>query len=197
MLKCTNCQAESLDDARFCDGCGAELTPTGGATVEDAPLTRAVTKPTCPSCGTNAPTDAEFCPKCGRAMRGYAYAGFWKRWGSNLLDSVIALVIGGVSGGIFSLLLPGVTGSAVYLLVVVGYYVILNGTGGTWGKRIVGLRLQDARTGEDIGYYRAFVRYIVAIVSAIVLFLGYFWVLWDEKKQTWHDKAAGSVVVVQ
>lgn len=195
MLKCANCQAESLDEDRFCNECGAELTPTGGATMEDAQLTEAVTRSTCPSCGATAPTDAEFCPKCGQAMRGYAYAGFWKRLGGNLLDAVIALVIGVVIGGISLLLLPGVAGGAVNLLVAVGYYVILNGTGGTWGKRIVGLRLQDAETGEDIGYVRAFVRYIVAIASAIVLFLGYFWVLWDDKKQTWHDKAAKSIVV--
>ena len=29
----------------------------------------------------------------------------------------------------------------------------------------------------------------------IPLFLGYFWMLWDREKQTWHDKMAGSVVV--
>jgi uncharacterized RDD family membrane protein YckC len=35
----------------------------------------------------------------------------------------------------------------------------------------------------------------VSIVSAIVFLLGYLWMLWDPEKQTWHDKAAGSVVV--
>ena len=33
------------------------------------------------------------------------------------------------------------------------------------------------------------------ILSTIPLLLGYFWMLWDSEKQTWHDKLAGSVVV--
>ncbi len=38
-------------------------------------------------------------------------------------------------------------------------------------------------------------RQLVKIVSAAVLFLGYFWMLWDKEKQCWHDKAARDVVV--
>jgi uncharacterized RDD family membrane protein YckC len=28
-----------------------------------------------------------------------------------------------------------------------------------------------------------------------VLFLGFFWIIWDAEKQGWHDKIAGTVVV--
>jgi uncharacterized RDD family membrane protein YckC len=28
-----------------------------------------------------------------------------------------------------------------------------------------------------------------------VLYLGYFWMLWDREAQTWHDKLASTVVV--
>jgi uncharacterized RDD family membrane protein YckC len=49
--------------------------------------------------------------------------------------------------------------------------------------------------GASIGYGRAFVRWLVSIVSAIVLLLGYLWMLWDSEKQCWHDKAANDVVV--
>jgi uncharacterized RDD family membrane protein YckC len=45
------------------------------------------------------------------------------------------------------------------------------------------------------GYGRALLRYIGRIVSTIPCLLGYFWMLWDGEKQTWHDKFAGSVVV--
>jgi len=27
------------------------------------------------------------------------------------------------------------------------------------------------------------------------LLIGYLWMLWDDEKQTWHDKVVGSVVV--
>jgi uncharacterized RDD family membrane protein YckC len=33
------------------------------------------------------------------------------------------------------------------------------------------------------------------LLSGLLRFLGYFWMLWDDTQQTWHDKAAGSVVV--
>jgi uncharacterized RDD family membrane protein YckC len=56
----------------------------------------------------------------------------------------------------------------------------------------------DFRAGsvQPIGYPRAFLRWLVSILSAIVAFLGYLWMIWDPQKQTWHDKAAGSVVVL-
>lgn len=41
----------------------------------------------------------------------------------------------------------------------------------------------------------AFLRWLVSIPSFFVLFLGYLWMLWDGEKQSWHDKAAGSVVI--
>jgi hypothetical protein len=48
--------------------------------------------------------------------------------------------------------------------------------------------------GGPIGYSRVAIRWLVSIVSAAVTLLGYFWMLWDPEKQTWHDKAAGSIV---
>ena len=36
-----------------------------------------------------------------------------------------------------------------------------------------------------------FARYL----SAQVLFLGYWWMLWDDNRQTWHDKIVSSIVV--
>ena len=46
-----------------------------------------------------------------------------------------------------------------------------------------------------IGYGRAFIRWLVSIISALILLLGYLWMLWDKEKQCWHDKAANDVVV--
>ena len=118
------------------------------------------------------------------------YGSFWLRLGGFIID----LILVGVVSGVLSLV-GGDTAGFLGLAVGIGYYVGLNAHGGTLGKRAVGLRLENEKTGEDIGYGPALVRYVVAIASAIVLFLGYLWVIWDDKKQTWHDKAAGSVVV--
>ena len=68
-------------------------------------------------------------------------------------------------------------------------------TGQTLGKRALGIRVIDFQAGGPIGYGRAVVRYLVKTLLSWILLLGYLWMLWDREKQTWHDKAANSVVV--
>ena len=119
------------------------------------------------------------------------YASFWRRFGGFIIDAVIV----GVAAGIISAFLSPEAGSGVSLVIGVAYYIPLNANGGTLGKRAVGIRLEDAETGENISIGRALVRYVVAIASGLAIFLGYLWAAWDDKKQTWHDKAAGSIVV--
>jgi len=75
------------------------------------------------------------------------------------------------------------------------YTGILGGRGATVGQRSLGLRLVDQNTGQPIGTGRAIGRYFASILSAIPCYLGYLWMLWDDQKQTWHDKMTSSVVV--
>ncbi len=48
--------------------------------------------------------------------------------------------------------------------------------------------------GERITFWPAVRRWLGYFVSAI-LFLGFLWVLVDDKRQGFHDKMAGSVVI--
>jgi uncharacterized RDD family membrane protein YckC len=53
-----------------------------------------------------------------------------------------------------------------------------------------------SRTGEPLGVGRAIGRQLFAgFISGQVCYLGYLWMLWDEQKQTWHDKVVDSIVV--
>src|SRR5919205_1285514 len=85
----------------------------------------------------------------------------------------------------------------ILLLLTIAYLTYLEGSpsGQTVGKKAMGIRVIDFRTGGSIGYGRAFIRWIGRYVSAIACLLGYFWMLWDKEKQTWHDKFANDVVV--
>lgn len=119
-------------------------------------------------------------------------ASFGQRFGAGFIDGIIV--------GIISLILRlvlGSTGQLVGALVGLAYTAYLEGgaTGQSIGKRVLGIRVVDTRTGGPIGYGRGAVRWLVAIVSAIPIFLGYFWMLWDGEKQMWHDKASTSYVV--
>ena len=84
------------------------------------------------------------------------------------------------------------------LIVGIAYYTLLEGGADGSDPRQDGARHPGHRPRSTAGRSatgRAFIRYIGRIVSAIPLLLGYFWMLWDNEKQTWHDKFAGAVVV--
>ena len=145
-------------------------------------------------------------------------AGFGNRLGSYLLDVVlygtimIALVYIASWMLVGELFLDswdtdasaddGIIAGAVYLmvfgplLVMIGYVVQLGRTGQTWGRQIVGNKVIRVDNGDVPGIGRALGRELFAwIVSASILYLGYLWMIWDDDRQTWHDKVAGTIVV--
>jgi uncharacterized RDD family membrane protein YckC len=110
-----------------------------------------------------------------------------------LIDGVLLSAAGAVLG---LFLRPG-GGSGIGLLLGLAYYIYLEGSpsGQTIGKRVMGIRVVSFETGGPIGYGQAAIRYFGRFVSTIACLLGYFWMLWDKEKQTWHDKFANCVVV--
>ncbi len=122
-------------------------------------------------------------------------AGFWRRFAAVLIDSIILAIV----QGILTAALSDSVAVAYILSTLIGwgYYTYFEGgpRGQTVGKMALSIRVIDLATGSPIGYGRGFIRQLVKIVSGAVILLGYLWMLWDREKQTWHDKAAGSVVV--
>jgi len=71
---------------------------------------------------------------------------------------------------------------------------VLNATGGSLGKRILGLRIvrQDLSSpGWSVGLGRT----AAAWLSSSLFGLGFLWATWDDRGQTFHDKLAGTYVV--
>ena len=131
------------------------------------------------------------------------YVGFWLRVVAAIIDTVIMMVIltpltfvvygtTGFSGELFLGPADLLINYVLPAVLIIGLWVKYSATP---GKMILGMRIVDADTGERIGAGRAIVRYIGYFVSMIVLCLGYFWVGWDRRKQGWHDKMAGTVVI--
>lgn len=147
------------------------------------------------------------------------YAGFGGRFGAYLLDGLIAIpfllpafialfagpseikacTVDGVRG-----LCDTPTGSTIALAIAlyavggIGYlylYCRKVGAGQSWGQQAAGIRVVDATTGQPIGTGRAVGRFFARLLSGAVCYLGFFWMLWDQRKQTWHDKMVSSVVV--
>jgi uncharacterized RDD family membrane protein YckC len=119
-------------------------------------------------------------------------AGFWRRFASSFIDGIVV----GVIEFILGLILGATTGRLLGFVISAVYFTYFHGaTGRTPGNAALGISVLDIDNGSTIGYGRAFLRSLVSLVSAVVILIGYLWMLWDPKKQTWHDKAAHSLPV--
>lgn len=63
------------------------------------------------------------------------------------------------------------------------------------GKMMFGAVIVDAETGAKPSTLKFVLRYLGYIVSTIPLGLGFLWVAFDARKQGFHDKIAGTVVI--
>jgi uncharacterized RDD family membrane protein YckC len=137
-------------------------------------------------------------------MQNQEYAGFWIRVAAALIDTVVFVLV-------FSIPLTLIYGSDYWtsdemvsgfwdilltyiapIIITVWFWVKYLGTP---GKMALRLRVVDANTGKAISSPKAVGRYLGYYVSAIPLLLGFIWVGIDKKKQGFHDKLAGTVVV--
>jgi len=113
------------------------------------------------------------------------YAGFLIRLIAAIIDGIIVgIPLSFVTrAGLIRYLIP--TAYAVFML---GKY------GATIGKMIFKIKVVK-ENGSSLTYSDALVRELSKILSAFIILLGYLWMLWDDKKQTWHDKIAKTEVV--
>ena len=136
-----------------------------------------------------------------------ALAGFWRRLAAAFLDGILIGVVAGAIGQLFGVDVPSPPSADgdVYLQPAPGPFILVELAYFTWfhatsagqsiGNKILGIRVLDAETGRSLPYARAFVRALVSSLSALVFFLGFFWMLWEPRKRTWHDIVADSLVV--
>ena len=57
--------------------------------------------------------------------------------------------------------------------------------GQTLGMQVWGIRIQNA-DGRAIDLWQALLRFLIALVSLLCLGMGYWWMLIDKQKRTWH-----------
>ena len=79
---------------------------------------------------------------------------------------------------------------ALPIVYNIGFWML---AGQTIGKRMMGLRVVRTN-GQRVTFWAAVRRQIGYAISAI-LFLGYLWILFDNRRQGFHDKLAGTYVV--
>jgi len=146
-------------------------------------------------------------------------AGFFSRMLAFLLDIFLLVFLGLMLGGVSFLVLHffnykkildfiqsllGVNDqigqfialiSPLLFLVVLIYFVFFwTLVGYTPGKALLGLQIvrQD---GQPLSVGRALLRFLAYWISAIPLFLGFIWVLFDRQHEGWHDKISNTHVI--
>ena len=137
-------------------------------------------------------------------MANIDYAGFWIRTLAAIIDTVVLLIIivpllsmiygtdywqspnfvQGFWDIVINYVLP--------LVAVVLFWVFRSATP---GKILTKLSIVDAKTGGKPSTGQFVIRYLGYYVSILPLFLGIIWVAFDKRKQGWHDKLAGTVVI--
>ncbi len=124
-------------------------------------------------------------------------AGFGRRAAGFLIDSLLIWIAATVFAVLIGLdpTAPSIEGQILPLIFRVGYSWPWNTIGWSPGKRVVGLRIVK-KGGGPPGASSGFGRSVGALVSDLVLGLGYLWALWDPNNQTWHDKLVGTYVVI-
>ncbi len=68
-------------------------------------------------------------------------------------------------------------------------------TGQSVGKSVLHLKLVDATYFQPVGAGKAFLREFLSGLFNNACFLNLLWPLWDDQKQTWHDKVMTTYVI--
>lgn len=134
------------------------------------------------------------------------YAGFWIRLWATVIDSflfmlitypILILIYGkqllisdkvilGKADFVISYVLP--------FIVTVLFWVYKQAT---LGKMAIDSKIVDSKTGKPVSTARLVGRYFAYLISGIPVGLGFLWIAFDNKKQGWHDKLCGTVVIRQ
>ena len=169
MKYCPECGAELKEGAAFCDSCGAKI----------------------------GEHDAGVGVRAGKSGMGMEKASLGTRFGSYIIDAIVVNVIGYAL--IFIFMVGGVeyaVASFLTLPISIGYFTYFFGNGQTLGMKALKIKLCRTDGTYPIGYGKGFVRVIGMSISVMAIGLGFLWIAIDKNKQGWHDKMAGTYVVV-
>lgn len=134
----------------------------------------------------------------------YEYSGFWPRFGASIIDAILICIITypiliSVYGWSYLESETIIHGGTDFILSWVFPFVVTmifwTYKQATPGKMAISARIVDADTGNKPTQRQYIIRYLGYIIAFLPLCLGFFWIIWDKRKQGWHDKLANTVVI--
>jgi uncharacterized RDD family membrane protein YckC len=185
---CPACAKPVAGDARFCEGCGADLAD--------------------PLAQLSATLEATE-PRTGTELH---YASFWQRLAAHLIDQAAIFAAAWFVGRPFGAMLGGfvyIAGSrpawdvmsyvgALLVAVFTSFVFEVVWTGShlqaTPGKLALHLKVTDCH-GKPLGFAHAFGRYLLKALSGTMFGIGFLIQPFTAKKQALHDLLAGTLVI--
>jgi len=140
----------------------------------------------------------------------FEYVGFWARVLATIIDSIILIIV--AAPALIAIYgqeyytdyftnpdAPLLAGAADFLIsyvfpavAIILFWIYRRATP---GKMAISAQVVDARTGKSLGVGQAIGRYLAYFPACLLFFVGIIWVAFDSRKQGWHDKLAGTVVI--
>jgi len=139
-------------------------------------------------------------------MQPQEYIGFWLRVVASLIDSVLLFIVtaplliayyGDTYWNSDALIQGPVDLLISWIFPAIAIVLFWIKKQATPGKLMLSAQIVDARTGNKPTTSQYIYRYVGYFVAAIPLGLGFIWVAFDKRKQGWHDKLAGTIVIRQ
>ena len=85
--------------------------------------------------------------------------------------------------------------AGLLLIAMVFFSAFWTFGGHTLGMKAWRLQLVTA-AGSPVSYRQALLRFASACISALPAGLGFWWLLWDRDRLSWHDRWSGTTIVL-
>ena len=120
------------------------------------------------------------------------YATFWARFWAGFLDEFLVFL----AWFIVALSVKSSWVGVINIIIAMVYNPLMEAgpRQATLGKTGLRIKVTDLE-GNRITYGQAFGRHFGKILSTGILLIGYFMMLWSDKRQALHDRIAGTLVV--
>jgi uncharacterized RDD family membrane protein YckC len=189
-IACPSCGFQTDDQARFCQKCGAALSPAAPPAPVPAPV---------------APVAVPV------AYPGVRYGGFWLRFVALIVDHFVLSLLFAPLAIVFVLpgltmtdwerpgAFPGLMGITlwpIWFLLRLAYFSAMESSThqATLGKLVAGLKVTTL-DGRRITFMHAVGRALARIISNITLGIGYLMAGFTARKQALHDIIVSTLVV--
>lgn len=134
----------------------------------------------------------------GQTGSSASYAGFWLRVAAYIIDSALLMILSlAIILGAASLdEMLAVLASLAVLLINLLYWPVMESSvrQATFGKSIVGIKVSNLQGGR-LTFWRALLRNLAKILSAIPLSIGFLLAGFTARKQALHDMITHNIVV--